>query len=106
MAPLTATASSFEQSHHYRIVHDDDTLPDVLHDEMYLRGHSQADVARELRTSEANVSRWLDARRLQAPNGITPESVILVKGIMRYCRIETTQEYAVIYFNTKKGRGL
>ncbi len=77
---------------------------------MLLRGHTQADAARAMGTSEANISRWLN-HPSKVPDLRTDESATNVYRIVDYLRLKSIYEYGALAFNSaleesKKRQGL
>lgn len=88
------------RSSQFRQIGPKQTVPEVLSDEMNLRAHSQADAARAMDTSEANVSRWSDASNPSVPDVTEVRSLANVNRLVRYLRL-SLDDYALLSFNTK-----
>ena len=77
----------------------DETLREAMLNEMVIRGHIAADVARTISTSESNVSRWLKGI---VPDGANAKSAEIVTALISYLRLDGPDDYGILAFNSRK----
>ncbi len=94
------TRDNDQQESGFRRVKPGQTVSEAILEEMVLRGHSQADMARDLGISEGSISRWLRPSPV-VPDRRTANSSDNVDRLIRYLRLRSQDDYAALAFNSQ-----